>query len=60
MAFEGLNQRGSAQYIPAMLTVNPNQSQALPLTQQRNNSYNEGLQYAEKLLSKEPSNSKAG
>lgn len=63
MAFEGLNQRGSAlnTYLQ-ILTINSNQPQALLfLAQQRNNeaNYNEGLQYAEKLLSKEPSNGKA-
>lgn len=64
MAFEGLNQRGSAlnTYLQ-ILTVNANQPQALLfLAQQRNNeaNYNEGLQYAEKLLQNEPSNGKAG
>jgi len=64
MAFEGLNQRGSAlnTYLQ-ILTINPNQPQALLfLAQQRNNeaNYNEGLQYAEKLLSADPSNGKAG
>jgi tetratricopeptide (TPR) repeat protein len=63
MAFEGLNQRGSAlnTYLQ-ILTINPHQPQALLfLAQQRNNeaNYNEGLQYAEKLLSKDPSNGKA-
>ncbi|HEX3020008.1 MAG TPA: tetratricopeptide repeat protein, partial [Chitinispirillaceae bacterium] len=64
MAFEGMNQRGSAlnTYLQ-ILTVNASQPQALLfLAQQRNNeaNYTEGLQYADKLLIIEPSNGKAG
>lgn len=60
MAYEGLKQRGNAlnTYLQ-ILTVNPNQPQALLfMAQQRNNeaNYTEGLKYAENLLRAEPSN----
>lgn len=63
LAFEGMNQRGSAlnTYLQ-ILTVDPEQPQALLfLSQQRNNeaNYNEGLKYAEKLLAVSPSDGKA-
>lgn len=63
MAFDGMKQRGSAlnTYLQ-ILTIDPYQPQALLfLSQQRNNeaNYNDALQYAEKLLSKDPSHGRA-